>query len=86
MGLLGLPLNETTTKYDRKTGEWKLSDADTIRGSLIKPAERRLYVNIDDHVDVLEHELLVLKKQQETLSKRKTTASLSKPDLSKSPL
>lgn len=73
-------------EYDRKTGDWKLSDADTIQGSLIKPWERKLYANIEDHIDTLEHELMVLRKQQETLNKRKPTASNSKPDLTKSPL
>ena len=73
-------------EYDRKTGEWKLSDADTIQGTMIKPWDRKSYVNIDDHVGALEHELIVLKRQQETLNKRKPTASNSKPDLAKSPL
>jgi hypothetical protein len=73
-------------EYDRKTGEWKLSDADTIQGTMIKPWDRKSYVNIDDHVGALEHELIVLKRQQEILNKRKPTASNTKPDLAKSPL
>jgi hypothetical protein len=73
-------------EYDRKTGEWKLSDADTIQSTMIKPWDRKSYVNIDDHVGALEHELIVLKRQQETLNKRKPTASNTKPDLAKSPL
>jgi hypothetical protein len=73
-------------EYDRKTGEWKLSDADTIQGSMIKPWDRKSYVNIHDHIDALEHELRVLKLQQETINKRKPTASSSKPDLAKAPL
>lgn len=73
-------------EYDRKTGEWKLSDADTIQGTMVKPWDRKSYVNIDDHVGALEHELMVLKRQQDALNKRKPTASNSKPDLAKSPL
>jgi hypothetical protein len=73
-------------EYDRKTGEWKLAEADTIQGNLIKPWDRKSYVNIEDHIDALEHELVVLKKQQEALNKRKPTAATIKPDLAKSPL
>ena len=73
-------------EYDRKTGEWKLAEADTIQGNLIKPWDRKSYVNIEDHIDALQHELLVLKKQQEALNKRKPTAATGKPDLAKSPL
>ena len=73
-------------EYDRKTGEWKLAEADTIQGNLIKPWDRKSFVNIEDHIDSLEHELAVLRKQQENLNKRKPTAATTKPDLAKSPL
>jgi hypothetical protein len=73
-------------EYDKKTGEWKLSEADSIQGSLIKPADRKLYTNIEEHIIALEYELSVLKRQQEALNKRKPTVSNTKPDLSKAPL
>lgn len=58
-------------EFDKKTGEWMLSDADDIRGKLIEPQRRGTFVNIDDHAKSLEDELALVRKQQATLSKRK---------------
>lgn len=51
-------------EYDRKTGDWKLCDVDTIQGNLITPEKRFNYVDIEDHIAVVENELRVLKQQQ----------------------
>lgn len=70
-------------EYDKRTGDWKLSDADTIQGDLITPSRRSSFVNIEDQIHALEDELVLLKKQQAINSKRKTDVKKSAVDFKK---
>lgn len=60
-------------EYNRKTGEWQLVDASTIQGNLIEPQRRPLFVNVEDHIQALEHELQVARKQNAANKSRTKT-------------
>lgn len=62
-------------EYNKKTGEWQLVDPNTIQGNLIEPHRRPQFVHIDDHIQALEHELAIARKQQ-SASKRQTKPTL----------
>jgi hypothetical protein len=70
-------------EFDRKTGEWKLADANTIQGDFVEPAHRAIMVNIEDQIHALEDELILLRKQQNINNKRKTDIKKSPADFKK---
>lgn len=70
-------------EFDRRTGCWKLTDANTIQGDLIEPRRRAMYVNIDDQIHAIEDELTLLRKQQSLNNKRKTDIKKSAADFKK---
>lgn len=59
-------------EYDKRSGEWKLSDANTIQGDLIEPARRIAYTSIEDQIRCMEDELMLLRRQQVLNNKRRT--------------
>ena len=70
-------------EYDRKTGDWKLCDANTIQGDLIEPRRRVTYTTIDEQIHSLEDELVLLRKQQAANNKRKSDIKKSAVDFKK---
>lgn len=70
-------------EFDRKTGDWKLADANTIQGDHIEPTRKVAMVNIDDQIRMLEDELVLLRKQQVANSKRKSDIKKSTVDFKK---
>jgi hypothetical protein len=57
-------------EFNKKTGEWQLVDPNTIQGNLIEPRRRPLFVHVDDHIQALENELQLAKKQSNSLKDR----------------
>lgn len=70
-------------EYDRKTGEWRLCDPNTIHGDFVEPFKRGMYVSIDDQIKALEDELILLRKQQSINSKRRQDIKRSTVDFKK---
>lgn len=66
-------------EFDKRTGDWKLSDATAIQGDLIEPSRRSSFTTIEDHIHVLEDELALLRKQQVVNIKRKN--DIKKPSV-----
>lgn len=63
-------------EYDRRTGEWRLSEVEDIKGRYIEPSRRSAHVNIDDHARALEEELSLVRRQQAVVMKRKGSTKL----------
>ena len=57
-------------EFNKKTGKWQLADPNTIQGNLIEPHRRPLFVNVDDHIQSLENELQIAKKQSAALKSK----------------
>lgn len=70
-------------EFDKRTGVWKLADANTIQGDLIEPRRRVAYATIDEQIHSIEDELVLLRKQQALNNKRKTDIKKSAVDFKK---
>lgn len=70
-------------EYDRRTGVWKLSEANTIQGDLIDPVRKAAMITIEDQIRLTEDELVVLRKQQAANSKRKQDIKKTAVDFKK---
>jgi hypothetical protein len=63
-------LDENLAEYDRKTGEWHLLHPNEIQGNLIQPKDRHKFTSIEDHMNFLETELILLRKQKAALESK----------------